>query len=96
LAFYISTGKYYADYLSSVGFFKEVEQIKSLYAEGGSKAAARGVTEKMLRSLTICGSSEECRRSISEFVSAGITLPIFQLNPVPNAESSFSDVLAAF
>jgi hypothetical protein len=50
----------------------------------------------MLDSLAICGSGEECRKSLARFVSTGITLPIIQLNPVGDSESSFREMLSTF
>jgi alkanesulfonate monooxygenase SsuD/methylene tetrahydromethanopterin reductase-like flavin-dependent oxidoreductase (luciferase family) len=73
-----------------------VQQIIAEYDKGGGQAAARLVSDRMLRSLAICGSSEECRKSLARFTSAGITLPIIQLNPVGDSESSFRELLSIF
>jgi 5,10-methylenetetrahydromethanopterin reductase len=96
LAFYIAVGRYYAKFLAENGFNNEVEQITAEYLKSGPEDAARLVSDRMLSSLVICGSSEECRTSLSEFVSAGITLPILQVNPVDTLESSFREMLLAF
>jgi alkanesulfonate monooxygenase SsuD/methylene tetrahydromethanopterin reductase-like flavin-dependent oxidoreductase (luciferase family) len=96
LAFYVAVGKYYAKFLSENGFRNEVESIAAEYGKGGGDAAAKFVSERMLDSLAICGSGEECRKSLARFVSAGITLPIIQLNPVGDSESSFRDMLSTF
>jgi 5,10-methylenetetrahydromethanopterin reductase len=96
LAFYIAVGKYYSTFLSENGFTSEVESITSEYARGGTDSAAKLVSDKLLDSLTICGSREECRKSLSRFISTGITLPIIQLNPVGESESSFREMLSTF
>jgi 5,10-methylenetetrahydromethanopterin reductase len=96
LAFYVSVGKYYSKFLSEHGFKNEVEQIIAEYEKGGGEGAARLVSDRMLRSLAICGSSEECRKSLARFTSAGVTLPIIQLNPVGDSESSFRELLSNF
>jgi 5,10-methylenetetrahydromethanopterin reductase len=96
LAFYVSVGKYYSKFLSEHGFKNEVEQIIAEYDKGGGEAAARLVSDRMLRSLAICGSSEECRKSLARFTSAGVTLPIIQVNPVGDSESSFRELLSTF
>lgn len=96
LAFYVAVGKYYSKFLSENGFRNEVEQITSEYCMAGADAAARFVSEKMLDSLAICGNGEECRKSLARFVSTGITLPIVQLNPVGDSESSFREMLSTF
>lgn len=98
LAFYVAVGKYYARFLSENGFQDEVERISSAYRKEGGDAAARHVSCGMLDSLAVCGSAEECRKSLGRFVSAGITLPILQVNPVfeGGAESSFREMLSTF
>jgi hypothetical protein len=50
----------------------------------------------MLDSLAIYGTSEECRQSLTRFVSAGITLPILQINPVEDSETSIKEILSTF
>jgi alkanesulfonate monooxygenase SsuD/methylene tetrahydromethanopterin reductase-like flavin-dependent oxidoreductase (luciferase family) len=96
LAFYVAVGKYYRKFLSENGFMIEVEQITSAYGKGGADAAAKFVPDMMLDSLAICGSGEECRKSLAKFTSAGITLPIIQVNPVADSESSFMEMLSTF
>jgi alkanesulfonate monooxygenase SsuD/methylene tetrahydromethanopterin reductase-like flavin-dependent oxidoreductase (luciferase family) len=96
LAFYVAVGVYYNEFLSENGFKDEVEQITMTYNKHGADAAATAVSEKMLSSLAICGSSEDCAKSLARFVSTGITLPILQLNPVGDAESSFREMLSTF
>jgi alkanesulfonate monooxygenase SsuD/methylene tetrahydromethanopterin reductase-like flavin-dependent oxidoreductase (luciferase family) len=96
LAFYVSAGKYYGKFLSENGFRGDVEHITSEYVRAGADAAAKFVSDKMLDSLAICGSGEDCRKSLARFVSAGITLPIIQMNPVDDSESSFREMLSTF
>lgn len=96
LAFYVAVGKYYSKFLSENGFRNEVEQIRAGYDKTGADVAAKSVPDKMLDSLAICGSGEECRKSLAKFVSAGITLPIIQLNPVGDPEGSFREMLSTF
>ena len=96
LAFYIAVGKYYSKLLAENGFKIEVEEITAEYRKAGADSAAKYVSDRMLSSLVICGSSEECRESLSKFLSTGITLPIIQFNPVGNSESSFKEMLSAF
>jgi len=96
LAFYVAVGKYYSRFLSENGFKGEVEGISVAYGKGGADSAAKLVPDRMLDSLAICGSREECRKSLAKFVSAGVTLPIIQLNPVGDSESSFREMLSTF
>jgi len=96
LAFYVASGKYYSKFLSENGFMDEVGKITAEYGRAGADAAAKFVSERMLDSLTISGSGEECTKSLTKFVSTGITLSIIQLNPVHDSESSFREMLSIF
>lgn len=96
LAFYIAVGEYYSRFLADNGFKIEVEEITAEYRKAGADNAAKYVSDRMLSSLVICGSSEECRESLSKFLSTGITLPIIQFNPIGDSESSFKEMLSAF
>jgi 5,10-methylenetetrahydromethanopterin reductase len=96
LAFYVAVGEYYNRFLSSNGFRTEVEQISSEYRQAGLNRASKFVSEKMLDSITICGNSEECIKSLDKFISAGISLPIIQINPIGDPESSIKEMLTTF
>jgi alkanesulfonate monooxygenase SsuD/methylene tetrahydromethanopterin reductase-like flavin-dependent oxidoreductase (luciferase family) len=96
LAFYVAVGKYYSNFLAENGFKAEVQEIIEEYKKSGAESAAKSVSDKMLSSLAICGSSEECRESLSKFISTGITLPILQFNPIGDSESSFREMLSTF
>jgi 5,10-methylenetetrahydromethanopterin reductase len=96
LAFYIAVGKYYNRFLSDNGFQNDVEQITLEYHRNGLEIASKLVSERMLNSLTISGNSEQCISSLGKFLSAGISLPIIQVNPVSNTESSIREMLSTF
>lgn len=96
LAFYIAVGKYYNRFLSDNGFQNDVEQITSEYHRNGLDIASKFVSDKMLNSVTVSGNSEQCIRSVEKFLSAGISLPIIQVNPVGNTESSIREMLSTF
>ena len=93
LAFYVAVGKYYSEFLSSHGFKNEVEQISNDYLTNGIENISKFVTDHMLDSLTICGTVEDCIRSLKRFVSCGISLPILQINPVKDNSESINDSL---
>ena len=93
LAFYVAVGKYYNEFLSSHGFKNEVEQISNDYLINGIENISKFVTDHMLDSLTICGTVEDCIRSLKRFVSCGISLPILQINPVKDNSESINDSL---
>jgi alkanesulfonate monooxygenase SsuD/methylene tetrahydromethanopterin reductase-like flavin-dependent oxidoreductase (luciferase family) len=96
LAFYVAVGKYYRDFLSRNGFRTVSTKIAEAYANEGLAAATSCVTDKMLKSLVICGTREDCREALAEFTAAGISLPIIQFNPVGSTESSFRELLSTF
>jgi 5,10-methylenetetrahydromethanopterin reductase len=96
LAFYIAVGKYYNRFLSDNGFQEDVEQITSEYHRNGLDIASKFVSDKMLNSLTVSGNSEQCIRSLEKFLSAGISLPIIQVNPVGETKSSIREMLSTF
>jgi 5,10-methylenetetrahydromethanopterin reductase len=97
VAFYTSVGEYYNRFLAENGFRREVHDITYEYQTRGLRAASKLVTDRMLDSLAICGSREECMKSIRRFIATGITLPIVQINPLDNdAEGSIRDVFTAF
>lgn len=95
LAFYIAVGKYYNTFLRN-SFPNEVEQIGSEYRHSGLNAASKFVSQKMLDSITICGTREECIKSLKKFISTGISLPIIQMNPTGDPQSSIKEMLGTF
>jgi 5,10-methylenetetrahydromethanopterin reductase len=93
LAFYVSVGKYYNEFLSSHGFENEVKQITIEYQKHGIEYIEKFVTDAMLDSLTIYGTADECIKSLKRFTSCGVSLPILQVNPVKDNEQSIKDSL---
>jgi 5,10-methylenetetrahydromethanopterin reductase len=98
LAFYVSVGVYYRKLISNSGFTNETDTIVEEYNKRGLDAASRIVSDKFLDEIAICGDSEQGRRSMQRFISAGITLPILQINPVEGDDSqkSFIKLLETF
>ena len=90
LAFYISVGKIYRDFLSNNGFKNETESVYDEFKKSGFKSNHEYISDSMLRSLTISGTSEECRKQIVKFQNIGIDLPIIQFNPVGDVIESFN------
>ena len=91
LAFYVAVGKYYNEFLSSHGFENQVEQITTEYQYHGVENISKFVTDPMLDSLTIYGTTEDCIKSLKRFVSCGVSLPILQVNPVKDNTESIND-----
>ncbi len=89
IAFYVSVGTIYRQFLASNGFKKETDAIFEEYAKNGLSGNHVFVTDDMVNSLSICGTPEDVRRKILQFIEAGINLPILQFNPVGDIKKSF-------
>ncbi len=96
LGFYISVGKVYREFLAENGFRTETKNIANEYEESGLNSASKLVTDKMLDSLTITGTPDDCQRKILPFYKAGIDIPILQFNPVGDTIKSFKLLAKTF
>lgn len=96
LAFYVSVGEIYRKFLAKTGFQKETENIFSEFKKTGFKSCHDFVTDKMLRSLTVCGTPEDCKRQMSKFADAGLSMPIIQFNPIDDVKESFELLTKTF
>jgi len=90
LAFYVSVGNIYRDFLSKNGFQKETKNIFEEFKKSGFSHNHEFVSEKMLRSLAISGDPETCIRQLQKFRETNIDLPILQFNPVGDVIDSFN------
>ena len=89
LAFYVSVGKIYREFLAKNGFAKETQEIYEEYKKTGLRTNYALVSKNMLDSITICGTPEECKKKLDQFIKAGILLPIIQFNPIGETAKSF-------
>jgi len=89
LAFYISVGKIYREFLENNGFKNETINIFNEFKKSGFTSNHELVTDSMLDSLCISGTPEECKNKLQNFIDAGIDLPIIQFNPVGDTLESF-------
>ena len=90
LAFYISVGKVYREFLAKNGFENETDNIFEEFKKSGLKSNHELIPDSMLNSLCISGSPEEAKVQLEKFRDAGIDLPIIQFNPIGNPIESFS------
>ena len=90
VAFYVSVGKIYREFLAKNGFNNETNNIFEEFKKSGFKSNHELVTDSMLNSLCISGSPEEAKIQLEKFRNAGIDLPIIQFNPIGNTIESFS------
>jgi len=89
LAFYVSVGKIYREFLAKNGFKNETSNIFDEFKKSGFKSNHELVSDSMLESLCISGSPDECRKQLQNFRETGIDLPIIQFNPVGDISDSF-------
>ena len=92
MAFYISVGKIYREFLSSNGFQNEAKNIFEEYKKTGLKNNYELVPESMINELCISGTPNECKKQLKQFRETGIDLPIIQFNPIGDVQESFNQV----
>ncbi|NWK02016.1 LLM class flavin-dependent oxidoreductase [Marine Group I thaumarchaeote] len=96
LAFYVSVGKIYREFLATNGFENETKNIYEEYEKNGLQNNHEQVPESMVNELCIAGTSNESRNQLKQFCETGIDLPIIQFNPTDNVENSFDLVTSTF
>ena len=89
LAFYVSVGKIYREFLAKNGFKNETSNIFDEFKKSELKSNYELVTDSMLQSLCIAGNPDECKKQLQNFRETGIDLPIIQFNPVGDLSESF-------
>ena len=63
LAFYVSVGKIYREFLANNGFKNETTNIFDEFKKSGLKSNHELVTDSMLQSLCISGNPDECQKT---------------------------------
>ena len=96
LAFYVSVGKIYREFLASNGFENETKNIFEEYEKNGLKSNYELVPESVVSELCIAGTPDECKTQLLQFRETGIDSPIIQFNPTDNVEDSFNLVTTTF
>jgi len=96
LAFYVSVGKIYREFLASNGFENETKNIFEEYEKNGLHSNHELVSESMVNELCIAGTPSESKTQLRQFRETGIDLPIIQFNPTDNVEDSFDLVTSTF
>ncbi len=89
LAFYISVGKVYREFLAKNGFKNETSNIFEEFKKSGLSSNYKLVSDSMIQALCISGTPEECKKQLQNFYETGINLPIIQFNPVGDVSESF-------
>jgi len=96
LAFYVSVGKIYREFLASNGFKNETENIFEEYKNTGLQNNYELVPDSMINELCISGTPDECKKQLKQFRETGIDLPIIQFNPTDSVQESFDLFTSTF
>ena len=96
IAFYVSVGKIYREFLALNGFKNETKNIFEEYKKTGLTNNHEFVPESMVNELCISGTPNECKKQLKQFRETGINLPIIQFNPIDNVQDSFDLVTSTF
>jgi alkanesulfonate monooxygenase SsuD/methylene tetrahydromethanopterin reductase-like flavin-dependent oxidoreductase (luciferase family) len=79
VCFYVaSMGDYYARNLASLGYWKQVEKIRTLYQAGNRSEAVEAVDDELLSELTLVGSTSRVAETVLSLIRR--VTPIFALN----------------
>jgi len=77
MAYYIGgMGSYYFDSFSRAGFASEAQAVQDAWGSGDRERAAAAVSDRMLESVAVIGTPEQCRSQLAQFRQAGVDLPI--------------------
>ena len=68
---------YHQDLLTKMGFGEEVTAAAARLVSGDLDGAAMAVSDPMLKTLTIVGDEDECRRRVTEYTSMGTWFTLF-------------------
>ena len=96
IAFYVSVGKIYREFLALNGFKNETKNIFEEYKKTGLENNHELVPESMINELCISGTPDECKKQLKQFRETGINLPIIQFNPTDNVQDSFDLITSTF
>jgi len=89
LAFYVSVGTIYREFLAINGFANETKNIYEEYQKSGLKTNHELVPDSMLEQLAIYGTPDDCIKKLKKFKNAGLDLPIIQFNPIGDVAEAF-------
>ena len=89
LAFYVSVGKIYREFLAGNGFQNETRNIFEEFKKSGFASNHELVTDQMINALTVTGDPETCVNQLQKIKETGVSQPIMQFNPIGDVVDSF-------
>lgn len=95
IAFYVSVGKIYREFLAKNGYEREIREIFEEYAKSGLRENYKFVSNFMMDSLALYGTPEDIQKKLIRFTQAGVDLPILQFNPIDDVTKSFKLLVSA-
>ncbi|MDE1872048.1 MAG: LLM class flavin-dependent oxidoreductase [Thaumarchaeota archaeon] len=95
IAFYVSVGKIYREFLAKNGYEREIKEIFEEYKKSGLSENYQFVSNSMVNSLALYGTPDNIRKKLDQFIKAGVDLPILQFNPIDDAVESFKLLVSA-
>lgn len=80
IAYYIGgMGVYYHKLWHTYGFPEEADAVRAAWAAGDRSGAAQGVTDAMVRAVTISGTREQCLQRLEEYRAYGVQAPVLSM-----------------
>ena len=80
IAYYVGgMGTYYRREIAESGFASEASKINEAWQSGDRQSATNAVSERLIDSVALAGSPDDCRRKLNDFRNSGVTLPILSL-----------------
>jgi probable F420-dependent oxidoreductase len=95
IAYYVGgMGTYYHQTVSQSGFKTEADSIRAAWQRGDRVAATKEVTQRLIDSVALAGSPNECQERLEEFRKAGVSLPILSFSiEDQNARQAVSEAI---
>lgn len=88
IAYYVGgMGSYYRRLVSESGFESEAAKISYAWERGDRMSATNAVSDRLIDSVALAGSPDECRRKLEDFRNSGVTLPILSLSTETHPET---------
>ena len=81
IAYYVGgMGSYYRRLINESGFQSEASKIAEAWQSGDRLSATRAVSERLIDSVALAGTPDDCRGRLEEFRKSGVSLPILSLS----------------
>ncbi|MEM7008493.1 MAG: LLM class flavin-dependent oxidoreductase [Thermodesulfobacteriota bacterium] len=87
IAYYVGgMGTYYHKAMIRYGYKSEADKIVEAWKNGDKKSALESVTSEMMQDLSVCGSAQNAKLKIKQYIDHGADLPIILFPPKASRE----------